>query len=95
MCDSVCRIVVEEEQTGQVQQMNAGLQKQVQQLGAALQELGREHQTLQVSGDGAGAPLTYCIICLMCYLFPKGPLPIYTVKPQERGHFGGNAFVPF
>ena len=42
------RVVGEEERTSEAQQLNAGLQKQVQQLEAALQELGREHQTLQV-----------------------------------------------
>ena len=44
-----CRIVGEEEKTGRVQQHNEGLQRQVQQLEAALQELGQEHQTLQVT----------------------------------------------
>ena len=43
-----CRFVNEEEQRGSVVQQNSGLQRQVQQLEAALQELGREHQTLQV-----------------------------------------------
>jgi early endosome antigen 1 len=42
------KIVGEEEKTGLVQQHNEGLQRQVQQLEAALQELGQEHQTLQV-----------------------------------------------
>ena len=42
------RVVGEEERTSEAHQLNAGLQKQVQQLEAALQELGREHQTLQV-----------------------------------------------
>ncbi|CAI8024450.1 Early endosome antigen 1 [Geodia barretti] len=42
------KVVGEEERTSEAHQLNAGLQKQVQQLEAALQELGREHQTLQV-----------------------------------------------
>ena len=45
----VFRIVVEEEQTSHVQQLNSELQKQLQQLEAALLKLGREHQTLQVN----------------------------------------------
>ena len=49
MAVCVYRIVGEEEERGHVQQQNTDLRKQVQQLEAALQELGREHQTLQVS----------------------------------------------
>ena len=84
MCDSVCRIVVEEEQTGQVQQMNAGLQKQVQQLEAALKELGREHQTLQVSGDGARPPLKYILYMPHVLSISQGP-PSYNIYSQTSG----------
>ena len=38
----------EEEEKQSVVERNSDLQRQVQQLEAALQELGREHQTLQV-----------------------------------------------
>lgn len=48
LCSGRGRFVVEEEQKESLQRENAGLQRQIQQLESGLQDLGREHQTMQM-----------------------------------------------